>query len=154
LVAPQANDRSRSEEDGPALEERLAELSAAPPADRRQAAPPKADAVRGYLLSDGDLAPIAVTDLSPVTIGGHARCDIVLPSRNGSDHGPVIARIWAQADRVILHAMSDEPALRVNGEALVWAELEHGDQIEVGGRSFAFNVSSEAPRPQGSGSAP
>jgi hypothetical protein len=146
LIASEQKDDSLRDDETPALEQRLASLATPTPVRLAQAPPPEASAVRGYLLPQAAGAPsVAITALQPVTIGAHSRCDIVIPSRNGSSVAPLVARIWAQDDKVMLHTLSEEAHLRVNGGALAWAELEEGDLIEAAGAGFLFSRAGEQP---------
>lgn len=63
-------------------------------------------------------------------------CIILTASNSGREQ--VEARIWRQNDQFILHATRSDKSVLVNGRAVVWAVLEHGDTLQAGGRVFRF----------------
>jgi len=46
--------------------------------------------------------------------------------------------IWAEEDRVVLHTIEGKDAVSVNGAPAVWAFLEDGDEIAIGGARFTL----------------
>lgn len=101
--------------------------------NEEQANPPPA------LLVDGETIAISSRAL---TIGTDPSCDVVAKDSD-PEQAQVLARIWAEDGRVVLHAIAEEKAVRVNGVAARWAFLEDGDRLEVSGQIFCF-ISSAA----------
>ena len=94
---------------------------------------------RPILVVGGDT--MAITSMA-LTIGTDPACDVHVNCINSAEE-QVLARIWADDGRVVLHAIDEEKPVRVNGVPAVWAFLEDGDQLEVSGQIYSF-VSSAA----------
>ena len=99
---------------------------------------------RPALVVDGETIAISSRAL---TIGTDPACDVVAKGSD-SEQERVLARIWAEDGRVVLHVIDEEQTVLVNGVVAVWAFLEDGDQLEVSGRIYSF-VSSAARESQG-----
>ena len=92
-----------------------------------------------YLVADsGSVRDVrAVIGSQPLAIGSGSNCGLMVggPSANG---GAIAARIWAHDGRFMLHVLAKEPAVLVNGQAMVWAVLEDGDRLQFGDGAFRF----------------
>jgi hypothetical protein len=69
----------------------------------------------------------------PLRIGTHPACDIVVRAA-----GRIEARVWRNKGRVLVHALGERGAVRLNGEPVTWAVLDGGDALVVGPASFRF----------------
>ncbi len=85
----------------------------------------------------GDI--VAITSHA-ITIGSDPICDIVARGLDPeSEH--VSAHVWAEESRIVLHVVGEDPAVRINGVAALWAFLEDGDELRVGQESYRFRTS-------------
>ena len=66
----------------------------------------------------------------PVTIGYTSDCAIRLP--NGAGGRMERVRVWRREGRYILHNLSRNGSVSGAGRPVVWAVLEHGDEIQLG----------------------
>ena len=67
----------------------------------------------------------------PIDVGAARESDIALP-----DLAPHQLRLLARGDKVILYALAESPAVRVNGEPVTWSSLEDDDSIVIGQHSL------------------
>ena len=67
----------------------------------------------------------------PIDVGAARESDIALP-----DLAPHQLRLLARGDKVILYALAESPAVRVNGEPVTWSALEDDDSIVIGPHSL------------------
>lgn len=79
----------------------------------------------------------AVIGSQPFAIGSDRSCGLMVGGL-GTNGGAIAARIWAHDDRFMLHVLAKEPAVLVNGQPMVWAMLEDGDQLQFGDGIFRF----------------
>ena len=73
----------------------------------------------------------------PFAIGSDRSCGLQV-SGLGTNGGAIAARIWVHDERFMLHVLAKEPTVLVNGQAMVWAVLEDGDQLQIGDGVFRF----------------
>jgi curved DNA-binding protein CbpA len=105
-----------------------------------------ADAVHGSDLGEqprgGVLARVIVIDGPekgaafevtrwPIDVGAARESDIALPAL-----APHQLRLLARGDELVLYALSESPAVRVNGEPVTWSSLDDGDAIMIGPHSL------------------
>ena len=74
-----------------------------------------------------------------LSIGSDSTCDITAGA-GSPDAEQVTARIWARGERVVLHALTPEPPVLVNGQRVTWALLEDGDALQVDGIMLRFEA--------------
>ncbi len=130
----------------------------APPAEE---APRAADAPNGSPADDGPsetrtaMAHLRVEDGSragsrvaipegPFAIGSDPACDLTVASRDGAPPA-VLARLSSLPGRVLLHAVSGEPPVLVNGERCSWVVLEDGDRLQLGDETFVLELPAAPP---------
>jgi len=105
-----------------------------------------ADAVSAGAIDEGALALLTVTDgpganasyevrKVPAILGADVACDIRLTGL-ASNH----ARLLHYGGHYVLHALTDDPAIRVQGNSVSWALLRDGDSVEVGPYHLRFNL--------------
>lgn len=78
---------------------------------------------------------MAQLEQSPLTIGSHSPCSILLPF---DGIGPVHAALESDRDSFILRCLSHVKTLTCNGESFTEGALSHGDRVELGGRELRF----------------
>jgi hypothetical protein len=83
-------------------------------------------------LTAADGTTLALAD-RPLRIGTHPACDVVVRAA-----GRIEARVWRNKGRVLVHALGERGAVRLNGEPVTWAVLDGGDALVVGPASFRF----------------
>jgi uncharacterized protein YegL len=67
---------------------------------------------------------------APVTLGTHGGCGIRLPETSGV--APDHVRIWARDGKLMLHHLAMGATTSVDGNAITWASLADGDELQVG----------------------
>ena len=60
--------------------------------------------------------------------------------------GPPLRASGLTTSGFMLHVLAKEPAVLVNGQAMVWAVLEDGDQLQFGDGAYRFE---RAAKPEG-----
>lgn len=97
-----------------------------------------ADAIEGAYLewSGPDGSTVAVPIEEFLRVGTHNLCEIRLV---GDDLPDELVRIWRDPDgRYVLRHMPPSGVISINGEPMIWAELEDGDVIDVYGVPVTF----------------
>ena len=147
-VTDAASDKEQPEE---ADRHALADPEAASPAGPETSAPQPArpaKALAHLIAESGEAREIgAAIGAGSFTIGTDPTCDFVVAAPNAEETG-VLARIWAQGDRFMLHVVASSPTILVSGQPVSWAVLEDGDKLEIGGDVLRFQ---RAPQDQEGG---
>ncbi len=78
----------------------------------------------------------------PISLGTAPTCDVVFTAPNSRER-QVEARIWRQHGRFMFHNIRGTPSVLVNGQAIMWVVLEHGDRLQVGENVFRFHLSQD-----------
>jgi hypothetical protein len=100
---------------------------------------------------------IPLRDDAVYTIGTGRHCDVQLPLAAGQGSatiGAEHARITVRRGRVLFHHVADEGYSLVNGERMVWAVLDPGDEIGVGPYVCTFAGAGDDAPPDGEGAGP
>lgn len=71
----------------------------------------------------------------PLTLGEGETCDIQLP---GLAHSQ--ARLLCHGGQFVMHDLTDEPKVRVQGNPASWALLRDGDSLELGPHRLTFTL--------------
>ncbi len=79
----------------------------------------------------------------PVSIGSSPRCAVRLEA--GPDAAPEEARVWVRNGRLVVHRVATLTAMALEGASGGWVILEPGDDIDLGGVRFRFELLSDAP---------
>jgi len=86
------------------------------------------------VAEDGETWVIGEQALS---IGTDQTCDVVV--RLVPPNSPrVIARLWCQDERVMLHVLEQDPPVLINSIPTTWALLEDGDILQIDGMTLRF----------------
>jgi hypothetical protein len=97
-----------------------------------------AKALAHLIAESGEAREIgAAIGAGSFTIGTDPTCDFVVAAPSTEETG-VLARIWAQGDRFMLHVMASSPTILVSGQPVSWAVLEDGDKLEIGDDVLRF----------------
>ncbi len=97
-----------------------------------------AKALAHLIAESGEAREIgAAIGAGAFTIGTDPTCDFVVAAPNAEETG-VLARIWAQGDRFMLHVLASAPTILVSGQPVSWAVLEDGDKLEIGDDVLRF----------------
>lgn len=101
-----------------------------------KSAPP--DAIEGAYLTwaapGGEQVAVPIEEF--LRVGTHNLCEIRLAGENMPDE---LVRIWRDPDgRYVLRHMPASGVIAINGEPMIWAELEDGDVIDVCGVPVTF----------------
>ncbi|HWQ28472.1 MAG TPA: hypothetical protein VNN12_05565 [Dehalococcoidia bacterium] len=130
-----------------------AEVPAEPPASRALSGGPRAaqaphplvpvksappDAIEGAYLTwaapGGEQVAVPIEEF--LRVGTHNLCEIRLA---GEDMPDELVRIWRDPDgRYVLRHMPASGVIAINGEPVIWAELDDGDVIDVCGVPVTF----------------
>jgi VWFA-related protein len=79
----------------------------------------------------------------PVSIGSSPRCALRLEA--GPDTAPEEARVWVRNGRLVVHRVATLTAMALEGASGGWVILDPGEDIELGGVRFRFELLSDAP---------
>jgi hypothetical protein len=104
-----------------------------------------------------EVQSIPLRDDAVYTIGTGRHCDVQLPLAAGQGSatiGAEHARITVRRGRVLFHHVADEGYSLVNGEQMVWAVLDPGDEIGVGPYVCTFAGAGDDAPPDGEGAGP
>lgn len=74
----------------------------------------------------------------PVSIGSSPRCVVRLEAT--ADMSPEEARVWIRNGRLVVHRVATLTAMAIEGASGGWVILDHGDDIELGGVRFRFEL--------------
>lgn len=75
----------------------------------------------------------------PITLGTGPACDVRLEDEGGAVAAQH-ARIWYGGGRFILQALAGHRTTLAGGKPVVWAALEHGDEIAIGSSRMRFEI--------------
>lgn len=81
----------------------------------------------------------------PVSIGSSPRCAVRLEA--SADAAPEEARLWVRNGRLVVHRVATLTAMALEGASGGWIILEPGDDIDIGGVRFRFELMSDVPAP-------
>lgn len=107
-----------------------------------KSAPP--DAIEGAYLAwaaaDGSTVAVPIEEF--LRVGTHNLCEIRLVGDGMPDE---LVRIWRDPDgRYVLRHMPPSGVISINGEPMIWAELDDGDVIDVYGVPVTFRQAAPA----------
>jgi hypothetical protein len=77
----------------------------------------------------------------PISLGADPECDVILEGP-ADEIAPVQARIWYREGRYMIHKVADSAKVVVGGRPLIWAILEDGDELRIGGHQLTFELTS------------
>jgi hypothetical protein len=130
----------------PGFEERLATLAgiageavgAQRPEDHAEASPQSGDVVARLVPeTDASQEPIDIVGSSALCISTDSSGDVAFGTAPASDR-PVVARISLQDRGFLLHIVSPDAGILLNGNPASWAWLEDGDRLQIGERVLRF----------------
>lgn len=105
----------------------------------REAGKEPAPLARLVLADSSGHEQILQLGLEPITLGANSTCDVLLEDERGTvaaEH----ARIWYGGGRFILHSVAERYPTIAGGKPVVWAALEHGDEIQIGSWRIRFEM--------------
>ncbi len=79
----------------------------------------------------------------PVSIGSSPRCAVRLDAT--PDMAPEEARVWVRNGRLVVHKVATLTAMALEGASGGWVILDHGDDIDLGGVRFRFELAEQTP---------
>jgi VWFA-related protein len=88
----------------------------------------------------------------PVSIGSSPRCAVRLDA--SAETAPEEARVWVRNGRLVVHRVATLTAMALEGASGGWVILDPGDDIDLGGVRFRFELMQDAPAPVPPGEAP
>jgi hypothetical protein len=97
-----------------------------------------------------EVQSIPLRDDAVYTIGTGRHCDVQLPLAVGQGNVPIgaeHARLTVRRGRVLFHHVADDGYSLINGERMVWAVLDPGDEIGVGPYVCSYADSPAGDRP-------
>lgn len=116
-----------------------------PPTRPHATAEPNAQSIGTLRVLDDDdeVVTVVLRDATVYGIGSDTENDVRLPAEDvAAEH----ARLTVRRGRVLFHHLAGDSDSYVNGERAVWAVLESGDTLRIGGYRCQYLAGAE-PRP-------
>jgi hypothetical protein len=136
IIAPAANEPSQKTTRLPEVPRDRTPAGAVPPPSRR------APLARLVITQGPSRGKSFDVEAVPFTIGGDEGCDVALPGLAAEQ-----ARLLHRDGDFVLYSLSDEPKIKVEGDAIAWIVLHDGDSVEVGPYRLRFESTSVSMAP-------
>ena len=96
---------------------------------------------RGHLLVRSPGGREETVDLGeePVTLGSDRECDLRLTAESGAV-APAHAQLWFTGERFVIRSLDPMHPTVLCGQRVNWADLDDGDEIEIGPHRLRFEA--------------